>query len=1511
MSTYAPKPEKPTHEGGDDLLQFVISKINRGGHKKTRIVSLNTRSRTLVSCSTKGQKTKTLQLKEVARVERSYDKRKCGIYFEKRAAVFFTFADAAVRERFLGRLTTLWELALEEKASLPSSSSSSSSSSASASTIFALPSSLLASSHSSHPLPSSSSIHARNFDPQNIKMIVLTWNVGESLPPSSAILSMCFGGENSEFDMYVVCLQECSKKKEQWCSAIKFYLEFGGLPFVVVKEARLWDMVILVLAKESLSRLINHVEADHVACGVGDVLGNKGGIGVSLCINDTSFCFLNCHLAARAERIVQRQANFMRIVRSLQLGLKSSDILNQFDHVIWAGDLNYRVDAEFQQTIEDLQQKRWAKIFQNDQLNAEMQKMNVFVGFKEGPLEFAPTYRWDRATNEISNKREQTPSWTDRILWKSLAASELVFKNYKSAPDAVGSDHRPVFATFEVHPRTPYTGVNLFSNLDGKQDNKKHIELLLLSPLVKFENDVLNAEKITISVNFSSYILSQSVYPPLFVHLKDNCWGYTENNNNNNNNNVNAIELLPFIHDRRTVKKSFLIVSLSLVSGSNTSSLLTATSSSISALTDTTTINSLVEEDRESRQEAKMVEDSKLDPKAGLLGCAIISLEHAFDEHATFHAMITHSGQPVGEFSGKFHVVTKGTAGWQHEIPPLKPVRSGGMLSSLFSKTATIFQDANDGVEVNADTDAADLTHISFPFHTIKEKWLFFAEEYLTPQKDPGPVAALHGALCCLKDLYCLGGGAWAKDLPIQVGLIKATSDCGNSSVSMGLAWIYFRNKPDNQALGVLNCGTGGVRLQLYVRTKGTVSCLLEYKPAGAGKGVFSNLRVGSYSPTNVAKEQSAQELKEEISTLLLNAPWNNVKLRVKLAKQFKIRTHDKLHIPLVAFVSGTIRNYWEKKLTADSKEADMIEEKINSVLESVVGSESYASSVLALEGKRSFFIKQRVEGQMELVGCRALYSQFAASKQHKHKDKESVSSSVTASSSSTSTAFTLNTITSSSSPSSASASPVVTPLGKEKAENESTATTTTAASTLSSATAAAVTKPLEPVISFGIGKGSSQWTSLYYVLPDAYTRYSLEPAMQFGMDKDEFLAERLATAIVAQYRPYQEGLRKMMISVLERGNVPCFALKSGCLLMLDDGLRDLKGVSSGKIRRRNLVDFPSALSIPAVDVVLSRRSGFSVSYVLTTNSVAVVCADACSLLVSPGEDPRPQFLKVNVKGETAFLSDLAAITAGTELVFSTAHELLGKPAPLPLKEKERRNSISKEKILDITTTTAEFSLPEVLLDPEQAEFDLAMIGTGRTRRVTPAEDPTEFFGKRKPGETPKLEINALLSMAKEKKALLAEKRNSTQPLTPTHASASASSVSTMLEEKKAGGLAEKRNSTGIPPPPPSLSNNNTPEKHETSRPPVVATPMRKEKSKQSSHDDNSGRGLHHKNKHSGREKVLSDDEGFSDDDAGVPVSHEGDKHVMSPSAAKSNSKSKPRRGPDNVDMYDVYRLDF
>lgn len=100
----------------------------------------------------------------------------------------------------------------------------------------------------------------------------------------------------------------------------------------------------------------------------------------------------------------------------------------------------------------------------------------------------------------------------------------------------------------------------------------------------------------------------------------------------------------------------------------------------------------------------------------------------------------------------------------------------------------------------------------------------------------------------------------------------------------------------------------------------------------------------------------------------------SNEKFRAKLAKQFKV-SEKKLAIPVFGYVSGAMRDHWE----AESKEGrESMEATINTILGTCLGPDSQFSAVLQGEPS-SYLIRQLLEGQMELVACRAFYRQCGA----------------------------------------------------------------------------------------------------------------------------------------------------------------------------------------------------------------------------------------------------------------------------------------------------------------------------------------------------------------------------------------------------------------------------------------------------------------------------------------------------------------------------------------------------
>ena len=72
---------------------------------------------------------------------------------------------------------------------------------------------------------------------------------------------------------------------------------------------------------------------------------------------------------------------------------------------------------------------------------------NVMSGYQEGPIYFAPTFKFNAGTTLYKKSRQ--PSWTDRIIFRSNDGI-LTQINYDSNNLVTLSDHRPVFSQFKL-----------------------------------------------------------------------------------------------------------------------------------------------------------------------------------------------------------------------------------------------------------------------------------------------------------------------------------------------------------------------------------------------------------------------------------------------------------------------------------------------------------------------------------------------------------------------------------------------------------------------------------------------------------------------------------------------------------------------------------------------------------------------------------------------------------------------------------------------------------------------------------------------------------------------------------------------------------------------------------------------------------------------------------------------------------------------------------------------------
>jgi hypothetical protein len=107
---------------------------------------------------------------------------------------------------------------------------------------------------------------------------------------------------------------------------------------------------------------------------------------------------------------------------------------------VYFGDLNYRVSMPNDEVRELASHKDYVALVENDQLTSCMRDQSVFAGYSEGPLVFAPTYKYDNGTDRYdTSEKQRVPAWTDRILYRGHG---LELMKYDRA-EILLSDHRP------------------------------------------------------------------------------------------------------------------------------------------------------------------------------------------------------------------------------------------------------------------------------------------------------------------------------------------------------------------------------------------------------------------------------------------------------------------------------------------------------------------------------------------------------------------------------------------------------------------------------------------------------------------------------------------------------------------------------------------------------------------------------------------------------------------------------------------------------------------------------------------------------------------------------------------------------------------------------------------------------------------------------------------------------------------------------------------------------------
>ncbi|KAM6446393.1 synaptojanin-1 isoform 3-T3 [Liasis olivaceus] len=339
--------------------------------------------------------------------------------------------------------------------------------------------------------------------PQKIRICVGTWNVNggkqfrsiafrnQTLTdwlldaPKIACISEFQDRRSKPIDIFAIGFEEMvelnagnivsasTTNQKLWAAELQKTIS-RDYKYVLLASEQLVGVCLFVFIRPQHAPFIRDVAVDTVKTGMGGATGNKGAVAIRMLFHTSSLCFVCSHFAAGQSQVKERNEDFMEICRKLSFPM--GRMLFSHDYVFWCGDFNYRIDLPNEEVKELIRQQNWDALIAGDQLINQKNAGQIFRGFIEGKIAFAPTYKYDLFSDDYDTSEKcRTPAWTDRILWRrrkwpfdrSAEDMDLLNSNfhdeskliytwnpgtllYYGRAELKTSDHRPVVALVDI-----------------------------------------------------------------------------------------------------------------------------------------------------------------------------------------------------------------------------------------------------------------------------------------------------------------------------------------------------------------------------------------------------------------------------------------------------------------------------------------------------------------------------------------------------------------------------------------------------------------------------------------------------------------------------------------------------------------------------------------------------------------------------------------------------------------------------------------------------------------------------------------------------------------------------------------------------------------------------------------------------------------------------------------------------------------------------------------------------
>ncbi|XP_051971466.1 inositol polyphosphate 5-phosphatase K-like isoform X1 [Xyrauchen texanus] len=304
---------------------------------------------------------------------------------------------------------------------------------------------------------------------ESFRLHMVTWNVGTAEPPAD-VSSLLQLDSQPATDLYVIGLQEVNSTpvryisdliaEDSWSHLLMDTLAPKG--YIKVTSVRMQGLLLILFAKQVHLPFIRDIQSTYTRTGLFGYWGNKGGVSVRFSFYGHMLCFLNCHLAAHMNYALQRMDEFEYILDTQDFDMYNTPYVLDHKVVFWFGDLNFRIaDHGMHFLRSSINNNRFNLLWNKDQLTMLKKNEPILQEFEEGPLQFKPTYKFDRFSETYDTRAPKTwlgfagkkrkPAWTDRILWRIKTKASDSEDESGSTTSSADDDEYPVKVTQDMY----------------------------------------------------------------------------------------------------------------------------------------------------------------------------------------------------------------------------------------------------------------------------------------------------------------------------------------------------------------------------------------------------------------------------------------------------------------------------------------------------------------------------------------------------------------------------------------------------------------------------------------------------------------------------------------------------------------------------------------------------------------------------------------------------------------------------------------------------------------------------------------------------------------------------------------------------------------------------------------------------------------------------------------------------------------------------------------------------